>query len=63
MIETFLVQTPLGAWPGLGTQRHYKALGSLQVEITCNLKPIPQKPHISCLKSLTDNISTDWLNL
>ena len=26
------VQTPLGAWPGLGTQSHYKAPGDLRVE-------------------------------
>ena len=29
----FLVQTPLGTRPGLGTQPHYEAPGDLQVEI------------------------------
>ena len=28
----FPVQTPLGAWPGLGTQPHYEAPNDLQVE-------------------------------
>ena len=28
----FPVQTPPDAWPGLGTQPHYKAPGDLQVE-------------------------------
>ena len=27
-----MVQSPLGAWPGLGTQPRYKALGDLRVE-------------------------------
>ena len=32
-IGKFLVQTPLGAWPGLGTQPHYEAPGDLQVKL------------------------------
>ena len=31
-IVTFLVQTPLGSRPGLGTQPRYKAPGDLRVE-------------------------------
>ena len=31
-IERFLVQNPLGAWPGLGTQSRYEAPGDLHVE-------------------------------
>ena len=32
-IGRFLVQTPLGAQPGLETQPHYKAAGDLQVNL------------------------------
>ena len=32
-VRRFLVQTPLGAWPGLGTQPRYEAPGDLWVEI------------------------------
>ena len=28
----FPVQTPVGAWPGLGTQPHYEAHGDPRVE-------------------------------
>ena len=31
-IGRFLVQTPLGAWPGLGTQSRYEAPGDLRVK-------------------------------
>ena len=31
-IGKFLVQTPLGAWPGLGTQLRYEAPGDLRVK-------------------------------
>ena len=32
----FLVQTPLGTWPGLGTQLHYEAPADLRVELVEN---------------------------
>ena len=32
IIRRFPVQTPLGAWPGVGTQPRYEAPGDLRVE-------------------------------
>ena len=32
-IGRFMVQTPFGAWAGLGTQLHYGARGDLQLKI------------------------------
>ena len=35
-IRKFQVQTPVGAWPGFGTQLRYEASGDLQVKIVEN---------------------------
>ena len=48
-IGRFSVQTPLGAWAGLGTLPHYKAPGDLWVEIVQSKKKTTTTNKGKCL--------------